>query len=201
MRKQRKTRGVSLAVALAFLIGGALRANAKEEQEGAETVQSPDQQVAASRLDFQVSMAELPSEHIFDPTASLAPTGVSAALTAATFQQRVLETHGFQNNPLGQSRGALFTAMGLGMFAASAGDLATTELGLAQPGITEANPFQRNRIVRLSTHAAVPALLWWTTDRLHARGKTKLALIMRIGFTVAYGYVALHNAQTPGGRP
>jgi hypothetical protein len=201
MRKQRKSHRVSLAVALASWIGGALPAMAQEESERAEAEQSPDRQVAASWLDVRVSMAELPSEHIFDSTAFLAPTGVSAALTTATSQPRVLEPHDFQNNPLGQSRGGFFAAMGVGMFAASAGDLATTELGLARAGITESNPFQRNRLVRLSTHAAVPALLWWTTDRLHARGKTKLALIMRIGFTAAYGYAVLHNTRSMGGRP
>jgi len=196
MRKQRKNHRVSLAVALALLVGGALPATAKEESERPEAEQSPDRQVAASELDARVSMAELPSQHIFDPTAFLAPTDLRAALTTAAFQP-----HDFQNNPLGQSRGGFFTAMGVGMFAASAGDLATTELGLARPGITEANPFQRNRLVRLTTHAAVPALLWWTTDRLHARGKTKLALVMRIGFTAAYGYAVLHNTRSMGGRP
>jgi len=201
MRKQRRSRCVSLAVALAFWIGGALPATAKEESEKAEAEQSPDRQVAASSFDAQVSMAELPSERIFDSTAFPAPMGVSAALTTATFQPRLLAPHDFQNNPLRQSRGGVFVAMGVGMFAVSAGDLATTELGLARPGITEANPFHRNRLVRLSTHGAIPALLWWTTDRLHARGKTKLALIMRIGFTAAYGYAVLHNTRSMGGRP
>jgi hypothetical protein len=91
-------------------------------------------------------------------------------------------------------RGASFQAFGVGMFVASTGDLLTTELGL-ESGFVEGNPLQRNRAVRIGAHVAVPALLYWATDRVHRSGREKTALVLRIVATLAYGIVTAHNAQ------
>jgi hypothetical protein len=91
--------------------------------------------------------------------------------------------------------GGLFTLLGVGIFVSSASDLASTELALTRFGLVETNPLQRGRMVRIGSHLVVPAFVWWTSERLHAKGKTKLALLMRIGFTIAYGYATLHNTR------
>jgi hypothetical protein len=95
--------------------------------------------------------------------------------------------------------GGLYTALGVVMFAAAGFDLASTELGSSRPGIYEANPFQGNRGVRIATHVAAPALMYWVTDRLHKSGRPKLALLARLGFNVAYSYAVMHNLRTGGG--
>ena len=97
--------------------------------------------------------------------------------------------------------GALFQTFGVGMFAASAGDLVTTEWGLRQPGIYEANPLAGNRGVRLTAHVLVPAAVWWTTKRLHEDGHDRAALWVRIAVTAAYGYAVMHNLRTAGSPP
>ncbi len=94
-----------------------------------------------------------------------------------------------------------FNAFGIGMFVAAGADLASTELGLARPGIYEANPMQGNRNVRILTHVAAPAFMYWVTDKLHDKGKTKEALIARIGFSIAYSYVVMHNLRTAQSLP
>ena len=101
----------------------------------------------------------------------------------------------------GLEEGALFQTLGVGMFAASAGDLASTEWGLGRPGVYEANPLASNRTVRLSTHVLVPAAVWWTTRRLHRDGHEKTALWIRIAVTAAYGYAVMHNLRTAGSPP
>jgi len=95
--------------------------------------------------------------------------------------------------------GAIYTALGVGMFAAAGLDLASTELGSSRPGIYEANPFQSNRGVRIATPVAAPALMYWVTDRLHKSGRPKLALLARLGFNVACSYAVMHNLRTGGG--
>jgi hypothetical protein len=82
------------------------------------------------------------------------------------------------------------------MFVVASADLATTELGLARPGVYETNPMQGNRNVRILTHVAAPAFMYWVTDKLHDKGKTKMALVARIGFSVAYSYVVMHSLRT-----
>ncbi len=91
--------------------------------------------------------------------------------------------------------GALHQVFGLGMVLASAGDLATTEVALSQGGFYERNPFQQNRGVRVASHVAVPALVYWVTDRLHKKGRGKLALLARIAVTAVYGFATMHNAN------
>jgi hypothetical protein len=95
-----------------------------------------------------------------------------------------------------RDEGALFQVFGAAMFSASAGDLASTEWGLTQPGIYEANPLAGNRGVRLTTHVLVPTAVWWTTKRLHEKGHDKAALWVRIAVTAAYGYAVMHNLRS-----
>lgn len=92
--------------------------------------------------------------------------------------------------------GGLYAALGVGMFAVAGADLASTELGSSRPGIYEANPFQGNRSVRIATHVAAPALMYWVTDRLQKSGRPKLALLARLGFNVAYSYAVMHNLRS-----
>ena len=89
-----------------------------------------------------------------------------------------------------------FDAFGVGMFVVSGADLASTEVALAHPGLQEGNPMQGNRSVRILSHIAAPALMYWVTDKLHDRGKRKTALLARIGFNVAYSYIVMHNLRT-----
>ncbi len=86
-----------------------------------------------------------------------------------------------------------FEASGVGIFAASAADFATTEWGLSR-GLQEGNPIASHRGIRLVHHVVGPAAVYWATDRLEKKGKTKLALALRIAVMTAYSYAALHNA-------
>lgn len=94
----------------------------------------------------------------------------------------------------------LFQLTGLGMFAASGADFATTEIGLSR-GLAEGNPIATNRSVRLLHHAIGPAAVWWTTAELQKRGKTKLATSLRIVLMAAYGYASLHNLRQVHSMP
>jgi hypothetical protein len=120
-------------------------------------------------------------------------------LSATRFDGDLLD-FGEIERSAGRSSG-LFTILGVGIFAASVSDLASTEMGLSRFGVVETNPLQRARMVRIGSHVAVPAFVWWTSERLHAKGKTKLALFMRIGFTIAYGYATLHNTRALNVEP
>lgn len=97
----------------------------------------------------------------------------------------------------------VFEMSGLGLFAASAADFATTEWGLSQ-GLREGNPVASERGVRLLHHVVGPAAVFWTTERLQKSGRTKLALGLRVALMAAYGYAAIHNLQqvsrAPGAR-
>jgi hypothetical protein len=105
------------------------------------------------------------------------------------------------NGSIDQPSTAMFNAFGVGMFATAGADLATTEMGLGRPGVYESNPLQGNRNVRILTHVAAPAFMYWVTDKLHDRGKTKEALLARIGFNVAYSYIVMHNLRTASSMP
>ena len=106
-----------------------------------------------------------------------------------------------RRSPFEPKSNGFFRTMGVGMFVSAAADLATTELGLATPGIVEMNPLQGNRGVRIATHVAVPAFLYWATERARKKGDVKLALLLRIGVNVAYSYAAMHNARSLAGYP
>jgi hypothetical protein len=86
----------------------------------------------------------------------------------------------------------LFHAAGLGMFAASAADFATTEVGLSR-GLQEGNPAASNRGIRVLHHVVGPAVVYWSTERLEKSGRTRLALGLRIALMVAYSYATVHN--------
>jgi hypothetical protein len=94
-----------------------------------------------------------------------------------------------------------FKVLGVTMFAVSAADFASTDRALSHPGVYEANPVQGNRNVRLLSHVAVPAFMYFVTEKLEDNGKPKLALIARIGFNVAYSYVVMHNLRTAALAP
>jgi hypothetical protein len=86
------------------------------------------------------------------------------------------------------------------MFAASAADFATTELGLAR-GLREGNPLAGDRGLRLVHHVVGPAAVYWTTEQLRRKGKDKLALALRIALMAAYGYATVHNLRQVSGLP
>ncbi len=92
-----------------------------------------------------------------------------------------------------------FDAFGVGMFVVAGADLASTEVGLARLGVYESNPMQGHRTVRIMSHVAAPAFMYWVTDKLHDKGKRKLALGARVAFSVAYSYIVMHNLRTSFG--
>ena len=100
------------------------------------------------------------------------------------------------SEPAREGGQALYRFLGATMFAASAGDLATTEWGLTRSGVYEANPLVANRNVRVTAHVVVPTLVWWTTNKMRQNGHHKAALWIRIGVTAAYGYAIMHNLRT-----
>jgi hypothetical protein len=94
----------------------------------------------------------------------------------------------------------LFRILGVGLFAASAADFATTEWGLSR-GLREGNPVASERGARLLHHVAGPAVVHWTTERLQRSGREKLALGIRLGLMVAYSYAAIHNLRQSSAVP
>ncbi len=98
----------------------------------------------------------------------------------------------------GKNGQGLYRFFGAIMFAASAGDLASTEWGLSKPGIYETNPLAMNRNVRVTAHVLVPTVVWWATNKMRKNGHHKAALWIRIGVTAAYGYAVMHNLRTAG---
>lgn len=94
----------------------------------------------------------------------------------------------------------MFQVSGFGMFAASAADFTSTELGISR-GLQEGNPVASDRGMRLVHHVVGPAAVWWTTERLQRQGKTKLALGLRVALMAAYGYATLHNMRQVSGLP
>lgn len=89
---------------------------------------------------------------------------------------------------------------GVGMFAASAADLITTEKGLSQ-GFAEGNPAASQRGLRIATHVAGPMAVYYATERLQRAGKPKTALLLRVSLMVAYSYAAIHNARLMSSSP
>ena len=87
-----------------------------------------------------------------------------------------------------------FRFSGVGMFAASSADLVTTEWGLSE-GLAEGNPAASQRALRIATHVAGPAVVYYATQRLEREGRARLALALRISLMVAYSYAAVHNTR------
>ncbi len=138
------------------------------------------------------SAQETEEEEAAEPRTSLAEAVQTPTFTEPVeFRRPAIDVSAFE---LPSSRA--FDAFGVGMFVVSAADLASTEVALARPGLQEANPMQGNRNVRILSHIAAPALMYWITDKLHDRGKRKTALLARIGFNVAYSYIVMHNLRT-----
>lgn len=149
-----------------------------------------------------------------EPEAAVVETSASESVLSAASQSAVtdlkagtfLSSPDFRNTRIAdgmfdEPSSAAFKMFGAGMFIAAGADLASTEYGLSRPGVYEVNPVQGNRNLRLLTHAAVPAFMYFVTDKLHDKGKTKLALLARIGFTVGYSYVVMHNMRTAALAP
>ena len=91
--------------------------------------------------------------------------------------------------------GTAFQASGVGMFAASAADLITTEYGLSQ-GFDEGNPAATSRGLRLVTHIAGPAAVYYASEKLQREGKTKTAMFSA---DLADGRsIATPRSTTPG---
>ena len=88
----------------------------------------------------------------------------------------------------------LFQIMGWATYGASAGDLITTEYGLAN-GAVELNPLQQHCITRCAAHALIPPLVNFTTAKLHRAGHEKAALWIRIAVVAGYGYAIAHNLR------
>jgi len=93
-----------------------------------------------------------------------------------------------------------FRVSGVGMFAASAADLITTERGLSQ-GFAEGNPAASQRGLRIATHVVGPMAVYYATEKLQRAGKTKTALLLRISLMAAYSYATIHNARLIGSSP
>ena len=131
-----------------------------------------------------------------------AQVSLSQAAQAPSFTGTVdFRRPSIANGIFDQPSSGAFNAFGVGMFVAAGADLASTELGLSQPGVYETNPVQGNRNMRILTHIAAPAFMYWVTDKLHDKGKKKTALVARIGFSVAYSYVVMHNLRTASAFP
>jgi hypothetical protein len=64
------------------------------------------------------------------------------------------------------------------MGAGSAGDLISTELGLAS-GAQELNPIAQNRLVRVGLKTGTTIFVWWLAERCDEEGHEKIAKIMR----------------------
>ncbi len=154
------------------------------------------------------AFAEAECEADAEPEAEAEPAEAQFSLTEAAQNpipiftgsadfRRPSITNGVFERPSSTS----FNAFGVGMFVAAGADLASTEHGLSRRGIYESNPMQGNRSVRILTHVAAPAFMYWVTDKLHDKGKTRMALVARIGFSVAYSYVLMHNLRTASALP
>ena len=90
----------------------------------------------------------------------------------------------------------LFQGLGIAMFAATAGDAASTEWGLTQPGTYEKNPLMTNREVRIAAHVVAPTVAWWTTDWMRKQWHPRSALLVRIGMTAGYTCLTIHNLRS-----
>lgn len=77
----------------------------------------------------------------------------------------------------------------LALFLSSGADLATTEIGLTKPGVSEIHPLMQNRSVRIVSKTAATIIVWQASKRI--RGRSSKALI--IGMTVLSTYAAYHN--------
>jgi len=131
------------------------------------------------------------AQPVQEPTRTLEPTESELAQYQLTPEQ----------DYRGESKSSpALVASGVGMFAASAADLITTERGLSQ-GFAEGNPAASQRGLRLATHVVGPMAVYYATEKLQRAGKTKTALLLRISLMAAYSYATIHNARLLGSSP
>jgi hypothetical protein len=154
----------------------------------------------AARLSFSGERPATDASDGAEP-AQTSPFGARAPRTAAPQLPARIAEHPFRVRPFDDDSSGAFTSIGVGMFVASGADLLSTEIGLGRPGIVETNPMQQGRTLRIATHVAAPAAMWWITEKVRRQGKPKLALLMRIGFSVAYSYAVMHNVRTIDSLP
>lgn len=88
----------------------------------------------------------------------------------------------------------LFDVLGIGIYVTKATDIATTELALGRPGVYEANPLLHNRGVRVAASAVVAPLINLGTARVY-RTRPRLALWMRVGVVVGWGFASAHHLR------
>jgi hypothetical protein len=88
----------------------------------------------------------------------------------------------------------LFQALGYATFAGSAGDLLSTQYGIAN-GRTELNPFQQHVGARVATTVAFPFVANYLTEELRKDGHPKLALWLRVAVIGLKGYAIAHNLR------
>jgi len=153
------------------------------------------QSVAFAEAECEAEAEAEPAETQFSLTEA-AQNPIPIFTGSADFRRPSI-AHGVFEQPSSTS----FNAFGVGIFVAAGADLASTEHGLSRRGVYESNPMQGNRSVRILTHVAAPAFMYWVTDKLHDKGKTRMALVARIGFSVAYSYVLMHNLRTASALP
>jgi hypothetical protein len=184
MKSRARTRGTVFAAALVFFCAGAGASFGAESESESKNKASDDGQslslveaVTTSRDDFFSLSRERDADR--------SPLHI----------QRIYD------DAFDRPSKGLFNTVGVGVFAVAVGDLLSTEIGLTRPGVVEVNPTQSNRLARVGTHVAIPAFLWWMTERAHDQGRTKLALAMRLGCAIAYGYATLHNLRAMAGQP
>ena len=120
--------------------------------------------------------------------------------TQAEIDSFELPSPGRSDASISSGSSPIFQFSGVGLFAASAADFATTEWGLSR-GLQEGNPVASQRGIRLVHHVVGPAAVYWTTERLQKSGRTKLALGLRIALMAAYSYAAAHNLRQVGSLP
>lgn len=193
MQGQRETRRELVLIVFVAVIGASLPCSSNEPAHAEEFFAIGDSQwVDASEPLFGMNDAvEVVEDNLFvlfvRASATAPPTLESSTRATSSYRGR---------NPFGSRNETFFKTMGVGMFVAAAGDFATTEISLQTPGIVEMNPVQRNLGLRLLTHAAAPAFVYWITERARRKGNGKLALLIRVGFNVAFSYAAMYNART-----
>jgi hypothetical protein len=90
----------------------------------------------------------------------------------------------------------LLAAMSLGwvMAGASAADLATTEIALRQPGLSEANPFMQTPATRVLLKTAGTVIVISAHRELKRRKKHKTAKIVAITAIAIWSGAAVNNA-------
>lgn len=86
------------------------------------------------------------------------------------------------------------------VFVSSGGDVVSTELALRVAGVYEVNPLQQERWVRITTHVAASAYVYWASEQLYPEHRT-LAWVLRVSYIVFWSYLTVHNLRVARGPP